>query len=73
MIKTKVIERRVSAYVIKPDTILTSFSKWWLSLDPTTAVPVRFPHGRHGNAGKPSYNAKTTVRDEFIELVANNI
>ena len=35
-------------------------------MDPTTVVPVRFPHERHGNAGNPS---KTALREEFLKFV----
>ena len=71
MSKADVIEKRVSEYVIMPNTVTTSFSKWWMSLDPETVVQFRFPHERHGNAGKPSNSAKTTVREEFLQFVDN--
>ena len=45
--------RHLSAYVLMPDEINTSFMSWW-SIDSTTVVKVRFPHQRHGLAGKTS-------------------
>lgn len=59
MSKAEVIEKCVSDYVVTPETIVSSFSKWWVSVDLATTVPVRFPHEWHGNAGKPSNHAKT--------------
>ena len=38
MTKADVIEKYVSDYVIMPDIVTTSFSKWWMSLDPETVV-----------------------------------
>ena len=72
MTKTEIIEKRVSNYVVMPDTVSTSFSKWWVSLDPATVLPVRFPHKRHGNAGKTSNRAKRSVKEDFLNFVDNN-
>ena len=33
---------------------------WWRSVTANTVVRVRFPHKRHGDAGKISYSAKTS-------------
>ena len=35
-------------------------------------IQVRVPHERHGNTGKVSNSAKTTVRQDFIEFVDMN-
>ena len=35
-------------------------------------VEVRFPHERHGNAGKISNSAKVSVCQDFLEFVDNN-
>ena len=72
MIKTEVIEKRVSGYVVMPDTACMSFSKWWLSVDPATVLQVRFQHERHGIAGKTLNHAKTTVKNDFLQFVDNN-
>ena len=72
MTKADVIDKRASDYVIMADAVQTSFSKWWMSVEPETVIQVRFPHERHGNAGKPSNSVKTTVRDEFLQFVDNN-
>ena len=71
MSKADIIEKHVSEYVILPNTVTTSFSKWWTSVDPETVVQVRFPHERHRNAGKASNSAKTTIRGEFLQFVDN--
>ena len=71
MWKADVIEKHVSEYVIIPNTVTTSFSKWWTSVDPETVVQVRFPHERQGNTGKLFNSAKRTVREEFFQLVNN--
>ena len=72
MTKADVMEKRVSEYVIMPDAVTTSFSKWWTSLASETVLRVRFPHERHGNAGKPSNSAKTTTREDFLKFVDAN-
>lgn len=46
-------------------------NEWWVTVDPTTEVDVRFPHERHGLAGIPSNHAKTAVREAFIDFIDN--
>ena len=37
-----------------------------------TIVRVRYPHERHGNAGKTSHSAKTSVMQDFLQFVDLN-
>lgn len=55
-----------------PEMVETAFNKWWRSMEPSATIQVRFPHERHGNAGKVSNSAKTTLREEFLEFVDAN-
>ena len=48
MSKADVIDKHVSEYVIMPDSITTSFSKWWSSLPPEHVVHVRHPQNVMG-------------------------
>ena len=49
-----------------------SFKEWWMSLDPSDTVMVRYPHGRHGNAGRPSNSSKTPLMEDFLSFVDIN-
>ena len=55
-----------------PAALELSFKSWWRFLEPSHIVKVRYPHARHGNAGKVSHSAKTTVHDDFIKFVDMN-
>ena len=70
--KLEVEEGRLGDYVIMPADIETSFKIWWRGLDPSTVVDVRYPHERHGNAGRTSNSAKTSVQQDFLEFVDLN-
>lgn len=72
MSKTEVEEKRLGAYVVMPDGIEIAFKTWWRSLVPVTVVRVRYPHDRHGNAGKPSHSAKGTVLQDFLSFTDIN-
>ena len=41
-----------------------------MSLDPSDAVMVRYPHGRHGNAGRTSNSSKTSLMEDFLLLTS---
>lgn len=43
-----------------------------MSLDPSDAVMVRYPHGRHGNAGRTSNSSKTSLMEDFLSFVDIN-
>lgn len=70
--KSEIVDQHLSEYVIMPDGITMSFSKWWKSLEETTEVEVRFPYERHGNAGKTSNYAKSDVKEKFLLFVDNS-
>lgn len=70
--KSEVEEKRLGDCVVMPISLETPFSLWWRSLDSSTVVQVRYPHGRHGNAGKKSHFAKEASLQEFLQFVDNN-
>ncbi len=72
MTKFEVEEKRLGNCVIMPDRLDCAFKNWWRSLEPTHNVKVKTPHGRHGNDGKVSHSAKTTVREKYLEFVDAN-
>ena len=72
MTKTQVEEQRLGDYIIMPDGVESAFKVWWRSLSGSTTVSVRFPHAKHGNAGKASNSAKKTVMDDFLTFVDIN-
>ena len=72
MTKSEVEEKLLGQYVSMPSTLELSFKSWWRSLEPSHVVVVSYPHARHGNAGKVSHSAKTTVHDDFIKFVDMN-
>ena len=70
--KTEVEEQRVSEYVVMPASLDISFKEWWSSLEPSHMVAVRYPHERHGNAGRKSNSSKGTVMEDFLTFVDAN-
>ena len=72
MAKSDIEKQRLGAFVLMPPHLDISFNKWWRSEDPSTMIQVQVPHERHGNAGKVSNSAKTTVHQDFIEFVDIN-
>ena len=69
MKKIDVEEQSLGDYVIMPDRCDLSFIIWWRSLDSDTIVKERYPHERHGLAGKTSNSAKVDVMDDFLSFV----
>ena len=69
MTKAEIEKQRLSAYVVMPEMVDTAFNNWWRSLEPSATIQVRFPYEHHGNAGKTSNSAKTTLREEFSNLL----
>ena len=55
-----------------PTDVATSFKRWWRGLSPSVDVEVRYPHRRHGNAGRTSNSAKTSVMEDFLEFADMN-
>ena len=65
-------QERLSDYVVMPQDCEIYFLVWWRSLNDDDKVTVRYPHERHGNAGKPSHAAKTSVMEDFLQFVDCN-
>lgn len=72
MTKLEVEEQRLGDFVVMPAGIEMCFTLWWRSLASTELVEVRYPHSRHGNAGKTSHSAKTSLMDDFLAFVDMN-
>ena len=72
MMKADVEKERISEYVVMPSDKEMSFKEWWMSLDASDTVMVRYPHGRHGNAGRTSNSSKTSVMENFLSFVDAN-
>ena len=72
MTKLEVEEQHLGQCVVMPANLDCSFKSWWRSVDPTEEVEVQTPHSRHGNAGKVSHSAKTTIHQQFLEFVDMN-
>ena len=72
MPKSSVEKERLGNYVITPIGCESSFADWWRSLSESTNVQVRYPYERHGNAGKKSNSAKSSVMADFLKFVDAN-
>lgn len=72
MTKTDVDKEKVTAFVVMPEAIQLAFNHWWDSLPNDHVVDVRYPHERHGLEGKASNNAKSKVKQTFLDFVDNN-
>ena len=72
MTKAAVEREDLGQYVVMPSDPEIAFKQWWRSLDSTVLVNVKYPHERHGNAGKPSHFAKTSVKEDFLAFVDAN-
>ena len=72
-IKSAVEEGKLGPYVIMPPGCdIALIVQWWNSLDQETLVAVRYPHERHGLAGRTSNQAKTSVKADFVDFVDIN-
>lgn len=49
-----------------------AFKEWRMKLDASDIVSVRYPHARHGNAGRKSNSSKMSVMDDFLAFVDVN-
>ena len=72
MAKDCVLDEKLESFVLMPDELDTAFAKWWDTLPASHVVRVRYPHERHGLAGRTSNNAKVQVHDDFIRYVDCN-
>ena len=55
---------------VVPTSVDMSFLTWWLSVD--DIVQVRYPHQRHGHAGKPSHSSKPKLQEDCLAFVDAN-
>ena len=72
MTKSDVEKERVSEYVMMPADKEMVFKEWWMKLDASDFASVRYPHARHGNAGRTSNSSKTSVMEDFLAFVDTN-
>ena len=72
MTKAEVEEKRLSDAVIMPSDCDEAFSKWWRSIAPEEVLSVRYPHERHGLAGRVSNSAKSDTLQDFLTFVDAN-
>lgn len=72
MTKEEAEEQRLGDFVIMPVGTVTAFMMWWRGLSSSTVVQVRYPDDRHGNAGKVSHAAKTSILQDFLTFVDTN-
>ena len=72
MTKAEVEKERVSDYVIMPLNLDIAFREWWIDLQDSDSVSVRYPHTRHGNTGRQSNSSKASVMDDFLAFVDAN-
>ena len=70
--KHAVEEAKLGEFVVMPNGCELSFALWWKSLESDAAVFVRYPHERHGLAGKPTNRAKQSVKTDFLTFVDVN-
>ena len=70
--QNEVERQRLGQYVVMPAGLEISFKARWISFSGSAMVDVRYPHGHHGNAGKTSNSAKTTVMEDFLAFVDGN-
>ena len=63
MLKSEVEERPLGDFGVMPQGVEASFKTWWRGLLPASKVEVRYPHERHGNAGRVSNSAKAGTRE----------
>ena len=72
MAKKDVDKEKVKAFVVMPEAVEASFSGWWATFPNHHVVDVRYPHEKHGLAGRVSNNAKLTTKQAFLKFVDNN-
>ena len=72
MSNSQVEDEQLGKYVVMPNSCDQTFKSWWMTLDLTTEVQVRFPHEKHGNAGKISNSVKSTIMEDFLSFVDTN-
>ena len=68
MQKCEIERQRLEQYVLVPDGVTASFKTWWKGLENEDGVTVKYPHERHGLAGKISNHAKTSILQVCIHV-----
>lgn len=68
MLKSEVEEKCLGDFVVMLQGVEASFKTWWRGVLPASTVEVRYPHEKHGNAGRVSNSAKVGTREQFLEL-----
>ena len=72
MTKKEVDKEKVKSFFFMPEAVETSLSLWWAYLPNDHTVSVRYPHEKHGLAGKILNNAKVSSNELFLKFVDNN-
>ena len=70
--KAEVEEKQLGEFVIMPSGCDEAFSTWWKSKGSADIISVRYPHERHGLAGRVSNSAKTDTMNDFLNFVDAN-
>ena len=70
--KQEVENQKLQSDVLCPEPEMTVFREWWHSLSDDDVVEVKFPHERHGLAGRPSNHAMPEAMTDFLEFVDAN-
>jgi len=72
MTKSDIEKDHVSEYVVMPGDKEMLFKSWWMTLSDSDVVSIRYPHARHGNAGRVSNSSKREIMDDFLAFVDAN-
>jgi hypothetical protein len=72
MTKSQVEVERLGEYVVMPEGCSMSFVAWWKSQSQSDMVEVRYPHDRHGLAGRASHAAKVDTKRDFLDFIDAN-
>ena len=67
MTKAEVEEQYLSAYVVMPAALEVAFKEWWQAIKSSDIITIRYPHARHGNAGRKS-NSSTHAETIDVQL-----
>ena len=70
--KNNVDKEKLKSFVLMPEVVEISMSVWWAALPGDHIVNVRYPHEKHGLAGRVSNNAKLSTKELFLKFVDNN-
>ena len=71
--KAEVEEKRLGEFVIMPSGCDEASSTWWKSKSSADIISVRYPHERHGLAGRVSNSAKTETMNDFLDSLCYSL